>query len=228
MRFLHKDYQFLFELSENSRGLLVVEQPKLFREMIKELVCEEEIEDERFVVSENNQPLKLKEKVCCVINPFTLSLNEKKILNRLYEYLKKEIGASELLLESNKIYAELEQYALKIFQIADWELVYSEKSEISNLLKFLDIRFSENQTELIEKIVDYIKGANELLGIKCFVFVHLLGYLNDYEIKKVYEFAEYQKVNILLLESEEPSNIKEFSPVVIIDKDGCEISINMR
>lgn len=228
MRLLHKDYQFMFELSEDSKGLLVIEQPKIFREMIKELVCEEEIEDEKFILSENNQPLKLKEKMCCIINPFTLSLNEKKILNRLHEYLKKEIGVSELLLENNKIYAELEQYALKILQVADWELVYSEKTEVSNLLKFLDIRFSENQTELIEKIVDYIKCVNELLGIKCFIFVHLLGYLNEYEIKKLYEFAEYQKVNILLMESVEPSNVKEFSPVTIIDKDGCEISIGMR
>ena len=228
MRFLHKEYQFMFELSENSRALLVVEQPKLFREMVKELVCEEEIEDGKFILSEDNQPLKLKEKMCCVINPFNISLNEKKILNKLHEYLKKEIGVSELLLENNKVYAELEQYALKVIQVADWELIYSEKTEISNLLKFLDIRFSENQTELIEKIVDYIKGANELLGIKCFAFVHLLAYLNGYEVKKLYEFAEYQKVNILLLESEEPSNVKEFSPVVIIDKDGCEIDIDMR
>ena len=57
--------------------------------------------------------------------------------------------------------------------------------------------------------------------------MHLLSYLDEYEIEKLYEFTQYQKVIILLLESQQPNDIKKFNSVIIIDKNCCEIELNM-
>ena len=95
------------------------------------------------------------------------------------------------------------------------------------MLKIAEIRFEDTQETLVEKIIDYMKVSQELLGIRCFVFVHLLSYLTEYETEKFYEYVYYQKMNVLLLENRQPDIINRFSNVIIIDKDTCEINLNM-
>lgn len=227
MRLLHNQFRFQFEFEENRKNLLIVERPEIFSKVVWELSEEAQEEESGFVLSENDKIIKKREYLNCVINPWEISLNEKKILNRLNEILKKEIQSSDLLLESNRIYALIEEFALHLLQNIDFELVYSDKTDVQNLLKFMDIRFNDGQGTLLEKIVDYVKVSHELLGYQCFVFVHLLSYLSCYEMKKLYEYMQYQKIPILLLESRQPKDIKEFSNIVIIDEDACEIMLDV-
>lgn len=225
MRLLHKNFQFVFEFKENEQNLLVVEQPTLFYEMIKELSADTQ-EESNFILSENNCPIKIKDNLVCSVNPLSLMLNERRMLNGLYEILQKEIMSSDLLLAFNKQMAGLANYMSDILRDSEFELMYSEQTTIQDLLKFLNVRFLENQETLIERIVDYIHAANSILKIQCFVFVNIFSYLTEYELGKLYEYACYQKVHILLLESRQPDDMSKFSNVVIIDKDFCEISWN--
>ncbi|MCI8428702.1 MAG: type II-A CRISPR-associated protein Csn2 [Lachnospiraceae bacterium] len=227
MRLLHQDFRFVFEFEENTKNLLVVECPDIFCKMVRELSSDDLMEEGRFVLSEDETPVKKKDQLLCVVNPLAVSLNERKLSGKLMDALKKEIGSSELLLESNQIIALLENYASNIIQNADWELTCSEKLDVSGLLKFLGIQFQDEQGSLLEKLTDYIKVTSDLLGTGCFVFVHLLSYLTEYEMEKFFEYAHYYKIYILLLESKEPEIVKKFTNVAIIDKDACEIRLNM-
>ena len=141
--------------------------------------------------------------------------------------MKKEILSSELLIEGNRIISDLENYVIQIIQCMDWNLSYSEKIDVQSLLKIAEIRFDDVQETLVEKILDYVKVSSELLDIKCFVFVNLLSYLTEYELEKFYEYVYYQKICVLLLESRVPDTVKKFSETVIIDKDSCEIVLNV-
>lgn len=227
MRLIHKNFGFSFEFEENSRNILVIEQSILFLKMVQELfsVCSEE--ESGFVLSENNMPINIKDSLVCVINPLAITLNERKLLSKLSELLKKEILSSDLLLENNQIIASLENYALHIIQSTDWELTYSNQIDFQSLLKLIGIQFCNTQETLVEKITDYVKVMHELLDIKCFVFVHLLSYLTDYELEKLYEYLNYQKIHMLLIESQQPEKIERFSKFVIIDKDACEIMLDV-
>lgn len=185
MKLVHKDFKFAFEFSENVRSLLVVEQPAVFWKIVKSLFADCSEEESRVILSENEIPVKIKDHLVCVVNPLAVSLNERKLLNRLGEILKKEILSSDLLIENNQVVAALENYAIRIIQSTDWDLTYSDKIDVQSLLKLMGIQFYDNQEILIEKIIDYVKIAHELLDIKCFVFVHLLSYLSDYELEKL-------------------------------------------
>ena len=227
MRLLYRDFRFVFEFNENTRNLLVIEHPGIFCRMVKELFREDLDEETGFVLSENEVPVKKKDHLLCIVDPLSISLNEKKLLGRLIDVLKKEICSSELLIESSQIIASLENYALHMIQNADWELTYTDKIDVLSLLKFVGIQFQDRQDSLIEKLFDYIKAVHELLGIRCFIFVNLFSYLTEYEIEKLYEYVQYQKVYLLLIESRRPEKIEKFTKIVIIDKDACEILLNM-
>ena len=227
MRLLHKDFKFVFEFRENERNLLIVENPKIFSNFIKELYQKDAEDASGFVLSEAETPISIRDNLCCIVNPLAVSLNERRLLGRLYDKLKKEIMSSELLLENNKVLASLEKYAVLILQNSDFELTYSNIIDVSSILKLLDIRFEDRQETLLDKLVGYIEVMHNLMGVRLFVFVHLLSYLSAYEMEKLYEYLQYQKIYSLLVESCQPENIDWYSRVVIIDKDICEISLNM-
>ncbi len=226
MKLAHKDFDFVFQFKENERSLLVVEQPAIFLNLIREMAFSDH-EETRLVLSEDDTLLKIKDQLVCIIDPLSITVNERKLLSKLGEILKKEIVSSDLLIEGNQIISDLENYVLHIVQSMDWDLVYSEKMDIQSLLKIAEIRFDDEQETLVEKILDYMKVSSELLNIKCFVFVHLLSYLTEYEIEKFYEYVHYRKLCVLLLESRMPDTVKKFSETIIIDKDSCEIMLNV-
>ncbi len=228
MRLRHKDFKFIFEFRENGKPLLVIENPTIFSDFIKELYQPDIVGDSRFVLSENESPLVMEEHLRCIVNPLDVSLNERRLLGKLYEKLKREIMSSELLLENNNVLACLEEYAMRIIQSMDLELTYSDKIDVQSILKLLDIRFEDRQGALLDRIVSYVEVMHQLLGIRCFVFVHLLSYLTEYELEKLYEYFQYHKLYVLLMESSQPSDLNCFSNVVIIDKDICEIALHMR
>ena len=111
MKLFHKDFKFIFEFQENEKNILIIENPRVFADFISDLCLPNIVKEARFVLSENEIPIMLEDNLCCVVNPLTISLNEKKVVGKLSELLKKEILSSELLLENNKVIADLEKYA---------------------------------------------------------------------------------------------------------------------
>ena len=227
MKLIHKDFDFVFHFDENVRSLLVVEDPVIFLKLISEMTGNDSEEYSRIVLSEDDTVLKIKDKLVCIIDPLSITLNDRKLLNKLGDMLLKEILSSELLIKGNQIVSAVENYVIQIIQCMDWNLSYSEKIDIQSLLKIAEVRFDDVQETLVEKILDYIKISSELLGFKCFVFVNMLSYLTEYEVEKFYEYVYYQKICVLLLESRVPDTVKKFSETVIIDKDACEIVLNV-
>lgn len=227
MRLLHRDFKFKFEFQENDKSILVIENPGTFASFVGELSGGDLIKESKLVLSENEVPVELEKFLCCIVNLWAVSLNEKRVLSKLFEQLKREILCSDFLLESNAILSSIEEYAVRVIQMSDFELTFSDKIDVLSILKFIDLRFEENAETLLNKIVDYMGVMHRLMGIKCFVFIHLRSYLTEYEIDKLFEYAQYQKIHILLIESRQPENIGWFSKAVIIDKDNCEILLSI-
>ena len=222
MKIAHIDYQFIIELNENDKFLLIVENPKAFRNII----CDTNIEsgESPIIFSENSNIIDIGE-IECIIDIFNLSLNNRKALNKLYDFLKKEISSTELLLQNNEIYNIMCAYANSLQNIVDFNLDWINDFDILSLLKFINIKFKDDNLDTLERIIDYIKIHSEFVKTKCFVFVNLLSYLTEYEIEKLYEFCHYEKIFIILIEDKQPENINIFSQVYLIDKDYCEVSL---
>jgi CRISPR type II-A-associated protein Csn2 len=225
VKLLHKNYNFVYEFKENSKPLLIVENKSEFRKLIKELIYPDS--ESGFVLSKNNEPINISENIVCIHDIFNISLNERKIINKLLDVIKKEVLSSDLLLYNNKIYSEIENFALNIQQSVDFELDYNIEPDVQNLLKFMNIKFKAQNKDIIETIVDYIKLCSVFLKINCFVFINLYSYLNDNEINQLYKYAMYNKINIFLIESKQPDKIDTFDWVYIIDDTCCEIDLNV-
>ena len=223
MKLIHKDFDFNYDFKENKQGLLVVESPCLFRYFVIDIL---EGNEGKFVLSENNVVVDISKNLLCVIDYFNISINERKILTKLNEIIKNEVLNSELFAEASKLCGKIEKFSDEICKTLDYSLEYNKKPDITSLIKYLDLKFIESSINRLECLVDYLKINSEILGIRVFLFVNLMSYFNAYEISKLLEFTNYNKINILLLENKMPETITGFDMVYILDKDCCQISLN--
>lgn len=223
MKLVHKNFDFIFDFCENEHGLLVIESPCLFRKLVDEAyignLCD-------FVLSEQGVILDIKKNMACVVDFFNISINERRLLNKLNEIINCEILNSQLYIKCNEMCEMLKMLADNICEQVDYFIEPGKKMDIPALIKFFDFNFQDENTDILSHLTDYVKINADMLKIKLFVFVNAYSYFDLYEIKKMLEYMNYLKVNALFVENKMPENVDEYKCAYVLDKDACIICLN--
>ena len=90
MNIAHCDRGIYIEFNENRVNVLVVENASALSEIINELYIQSEGGDGDFVIAQKDELFKFSWMVSFVLEPFSVSFNEKKILTALYKEMEKE------------------------------------------------------------------------------------------------------------------------------------------
>ncbi|NMA49156.1 MAG: type II-A CRISPR-associated protein Csn2 [Tissierellia bacterium] len=223
MKLTYPDFQFKIDMVENCINKLIIENPSIFTTTVKEIVKQSQGEEGRFILSEENEIIRITDNVICIINPFAINFNDRKVLSKLYALLKNEVQNSEFWLLSNQVFSEMVQFIEQIVETVDYPITYFDEMDISALFKFMDIKIEVPEGDLVGQIIDYIKLMSQLLGYQVFVFVNLGSYLDFFELVELYKFAIYQKIHLLMIESYTNISRSSYEKIYIVDKDGCEL-----
>ena len=70
-----------------------------------------------------------------------------------------------------------------------------------------------------------MRASAQILRKRLFVFVNLKSFLSQGELSKLYEFAFYEKLNLLLIEGISRDKL-DGERIVIIDDQLCHIILN--
>ncbi len=223
MKLVHPDYSFQLEFEEGRAIELIIENPSVFTSFINELLLQLEGEEGRFVLSHEYDVIEVNQKLECIINPFDLDVNKKKIINKLYALIKQEVIMSELMVEMGEAYHKFIEIINKIEGNVDYPLSYRDDIDINNFLKFMDVKLQLDEGSVLEKIVDYTKILHELMRYDIIVLVNIQSYLSHKELEELLKYAFYEEIHFLFIESIDRGNINDNIKKVIIDKDLCEI-----
>ncbi len=221
MKLVHIDLESQFEFDEKI-NVLCVENAIQFRKFLEDFHCQ--IDDGlngKFVLSENEKNLDFSKSVMVITDYFSLDFNEKKLQNKLYLVLQ-SVCEEKFKVDFAKFNEEFYRLFNKLNSESPFELECDIDPSINALLKCFGVSFSCENSSFIEKLCKYTEIIFNLLSLKLIVFVNLKSYLSKEELKLVYQFFSYNKINIFLLESNfKESNEQEFC--VIVDNDLCEI-----
>lgn len=223
MKLVHPDYLFQINMQESFITKLVIENPKVFSAVVQELMQQIEGGEGRFVLSDNNEIIEISENVFYIIDPFSLDINQKKVLTKIYSLLKDEIISTELFLKTNQLFSEMKLYMEEIIEIVDYPLTYLDEIDINMFFKFMNVRVESLDGDILEQLIDYIKIMQQVLGYSVVVLINIKAYLETSEIVQLYKFASYQKISLIMIESNEDGDGIADERVYIIDKDCCEI-----
>ena len=192
----------------------MIESPGIFAEYIQELCVQLAGGEGHFVLSENEKEIDIEKHVEIVINPFSVDINDKRILSRLYKELSQKAFDENMYLYTQKVISVLNQYFAELEQQEPYFLTADTEIDMVAVFKAMGVK--------VENISQYMKLVAELLAKKVIIFVNLRSYMEIGQIEAVMKEAAHNEMAVLFIESSQKSFPKDVVQY-IIDKDICEI-----
>lgn len=208
-------------LDENGLAVWVIESPRQMRQYVIELKNQSEGKTGNFVLSDNGKEISLDKKMEVLFTPFDVDLNDKKCWNKVSGELKNMALDESHYVQTQQLFAAIQQYFLSLELDSELDVSF-EEPEFGQLLKAVGMKLEEDEQNMLNQLVQYLRILSRLFRKECIVFVNLSSFLEKEELEALLQQAWYMKLRVLLLESREislPYEKKRY----IIDKDGCEI-----
>lgn len=200
----------------------IIESPESFSGYVLELSTQIDGNEGQFVLSEKNKELDLAKKAELIFNPLTVDINERKILNKLYMELSDLSKGEEMYIKTVELLRHLQEYMLELEQCTEYILEFDQETDMSALLKAVNIHYETRDMDFLERLVQYMKVLAAVVEIKVFMFVNLRSYLTEHQMQEVIKEMKYQNIKGLFIESQQRSCMKGVKHY-IIDVDRCEI-----
>lgn len=223
MKLVYEDIETHIDFAQHKVNILVIENPSLMREVIGNLVRQIQGDDGKFILSEGSKTLSLAKNASIIIDFFAVTLNERKVLTKLYDRLTELSVSEDFYLRTNDIRCRIEEYTNDILFASDLTLAYDDSFKMQEFFKFLGIKFEDNEATLLERLLAYVELCASFLGLKLVVCVNLNAFLSKDELEDLYNQIKYYNINLLLIEHKFTRSSLPQEHLLVIDEDLCEI-----
>ena len=224
MKIINKNWQRKIKIEDNIIYTLVFENKKYYRENIIELINQHKGNEGSYILSNDNKEISFDKNSYIITDIFSIDINNKKILTKIYSSLLKEIV--EDISSYNELSTNIRLYFEKLIFNSSLEIEQGEEIDMSSLLKLGDFKLYVEQDDILEKFVKFLKVLTELWGCKIIFVVGLHTVFTQDEIIEIYKEVCLNKINIINIEYQQFNNLstKNYREIVyIFDKDNCEI-----
>ena len=219
MIFQYKGFNFKIDFEDKSIFSLIIENKKLYRKVIEDLINNISIDDSNIILSKNNKLIVPEKEIFVFSDYFNFDVN-KFVLNKYYKELK-NLSENEFFDETVEIKEALRNYVTKLIE-NEYSVKLEEDLDISQILKAFGVKFQRNE-DLLLNLFEWIKILNELLGYEIFFFINLENFLSDDELVEFSKFILYNKYRVVFLENFNRNRLFDDDNLIIIDNDLCEI-----
>ena len=155
-------------------------------------------------------------------SPFLINLNEKKVLNIVYNSFDHIVSNDNLLFEKfTKLNSESEAFLYDVMDKSDYTLELTPYSDVNSVFKAFNAKFNEENQSIFEKIIDYITLLSKIIKKDALlVCVNFESYFCKDEIDQIIQQSLAMDVHLILLESTSKYQL-ENADLLIIDQDLC-------
>lgn len=220
----NEEWNFEILFDEGSVHTIVIENKLYFRKIVNELCNQMNGQEGNFILSRNNQIIDIGKNSEFISDLLTINPNNKKITNKILSELVK-IAYQEFD-QTNYITTCLEKYFDSIVQNSIYELTSESELDIQNIIKLANFKISFDYSDLIDKLIVYIKSVREFLQIDTFFLVNIRNYFEVNELELFFNTMVSEKIDLICIESNYDmcKDVEKLvEKVYIIDKDLCEI-----
>ena len=223
MKLVHAEYGIEIALKENQIPVLVIESPEKFSELIQELYLSKQGDEGKFLLSEADKLLNMGKFLELVVNPFAIDVNEKRIVQKLYQEMEAQVQ-EQLVLETAEIHSRLISYLEEIAGKVTYPVIFDLEQNVLGLMKTYNVRLETESITMLEKLVEYFRLLHQLCRVEVIVCVNLKSYLSEVELRQLYETVFYEKLALILLENVQREKV-DGERICIMDRDWCIIDL---
>lgn len=209
------------EFEEDKIPVLVIENKKLFRDVLFSFLAE--MQEEYFTFSKDYKPFEFNKLGYFISNPINLDFKNKKLMTKINSFLSLTVNnefAEELVNVNQSIFT----LADKLVSMSSFDLTYDETSvDAAALIKLLSFQINTNEQSLCELLISVILFMSKYLKTEVFVISNLYVYFSIEEISEIYKTLLLNHINLLIIEQNIPPHSQNYESVYIIDNDLCQI-----
>jgi CRISPR-associated protein Csn2 len=224
MRLLFEACNLEIEIREGQLTGICIENSEMFRRLTESLWNQANAMEGEIFLTQGDKALKLTKEGSVIFNPYSIDVNEKKILSHIYSEIQEVVNV-DFYVQKNEINSAVVSLLDEAASCLPYPLEYSLELDVIQLLKIYGVKIEMQDTELIERVVNYIRLSHQVLGTVLFVFVHFRNYFSQEELSKLKEMIQYEQISVLMIENmvdlKETVNEKWW----IVDQDLCMIEV---
>lgn len=222
MKLVEREYGIEVDIKENIVSIIVLEDVKLRLPLINELFSQTSGNEGNWLLFENDKSFDLGKKVELILEPLTLTLNNKKVKTKLYQDIK-TIAQDYCFSQGLEVHSQICNYLENMLDKLPYPVKYDEDWDVSEILKAYNVELVEEYDNIFEKLYNYIKLVNTVCGTDIFIMVNIKQYLTDEQITELYKMAAYGKIQLVLIEFS-INNKRDCEELYILDNDDCVIT----
>lgn len=222
MKLVEREYGIEVDIKENIVSIIVLEDVKLRLPLINELFSQTSGNEGNWLLFENDKSFDLGKKVELILEPLTLTLNNKKVKTKLYQDIK-TIAQDYCFSQGLEVHSQICNYLENMLDKLPYPVKYDEDWDVSEILKAYNVELVEEYDNIFEKLYNYIKLVNTVCGTDIFIMVNIKQYLTDDQITELYKMAAYGKIQLVLIEFS-TNNKRDCEELYILDNDDCVIT----
>ena len=222
MKLVEREYGIEVDIKENIVSIIVLEDVKLRLPLIYELFSQTSGKEGNWLLFENDKSFDLGKKVELILEPLTLTLNNKKVKTKLYQDIK-TIAQDYCFSQGLEVHSQICNYLENMLDKLPYPIKYDEDWDVSEILKAYNVELVEEYDNIFEKLYNYIKLVNTVCGTDIFIMVNIKQNLTDEQITEFYKMAAYGKIQLVLIEFS-TNNKRDCEELYILDNDDCVIT----
>ncbi len=201
---------------------IIIEDPKLFYEIINDIYSQINGNSGDTVISENYVPIQLSRSADIITQFIPFTLNRKDILSSIYSQMKDRSVNVSFYGATQELYAYIEKYLCDLIEDEENEMDICCPDDILAILKAFDLHIVETDKKLNEKLFEYFLVMQKYKKRSVFITAGLRNYISNREAEDLFQSVLLNGITLICLESKEPLLLKNESRI-IIDKDLCII-----
>ncbi len=222
MKLAHSEISFCVDFDKTEIPICIIESPKRWREIQKELSTQYLGEDGEWVLSDRDKEMNFSKTVEMIFNPLQLDENQRRLVTSfLKSFAEKAVNESHWR-ESQELNSIIQTFFGKMETEYSFGYHINAETDFSALAKAMGLQIETQYETDLERLLQYCIMIKELTKIKLFIFWNLRNYFTQNELELFYEEIRRRDWKVLLMENHLEQMI-DGEKWYIIDKDNCEI-----
>ena len=203
-------------------NLLTIKNAKCFSHILE--ILNQKINglenEEIFLLDEQNEEINFN-KTMIIFDIFNIEYNSKKILNKIYEIISKNVENSQDL-EIESMIVELRKKIIQEINELPFEFEMKDDIDITEILKLYSLKIDTTNYETVLERIEFIIDLATTLKIADLIIIpNLKMYLTEEETIELYKYSLYNNVKLLIIERENKKHLK-YENEMQIDENYCD------
>ncbi|MCF7627496.1 type II-A CRISPR-associated protein Csn2 [Holdemanella sp. SCCA2] len=209
----------IIQLNDEKVLSIEIENKNYFYRLISNLysIINSEIVEEITVYDNEDKELNISNKAKIFINFFNFEFDSKKYTNDINKYIINEMDENDKI-NLLKSYNKLIETFIKILNKSDLPLQILEDITVDNIIKNLKLTIN-SKNSLLDNLMLLIELEKTLKTNNLLIFVNLKQYLTNQELIELYKYSIYNKIKILIIDSQSYGGTLDYENKLIIDSN---------